>query len=73
MAAGIVNVGVNENRYCTRHHGYAPRKGGVSLKSPDGLRERWVCERCHHTAMVKISKAFGLSEEFAEALIEVVV
>ena len=69
MAAGIINVSFNEQRYCTRHNGYAPRKGGASIKSPDGLRERWICERCHHTAMVKICKAFGLSDEFAEGFI----
>lgn len=70
MAVASISVGVNEMRYCTRHQGYSPRKGGVVIKSPDGLRERWICECCHRTSITKMCKALGLSDEFVEEMIE---
>ena len=70
MALGTIQVSVNDNKYCTHHHGYAPRMGGVNLKSTDGLRERWVCARCHRSVLSKLGKAFGLSDDFVEALVE---
>lgn len=57
-----------QDRYCTQHHAYSPREGGLTIKSADGLHERWICGRCQGALLSRLAVSFGLDAAVASEL-----